>query len=434
MIKPLSFITYSMISLKNIRENKEVIYEQLKSKNFEIEKIDELLELDKQWREGVVEVEKLKELRNSASKKISIYKKERKPADDIIKEMQDVSSKIKEIDIKNIDLKIKIDTLLLDFPNTPHKSVPVGVDESSNKVVRTWGEKPSFDFDVQSHVDIAETLGLLNFKAGSKISGSGFPVYVNLGAKLERSLINFMLDTHTENEYTEMFPPFLVSADSMQTTGQLPKFIDDMYEIAKDELFCIPTAEVPVTNYYRSEELNESELPIKFAAYSACFRREAGSYGKDTRGLLRLHQFNKVELVKFAHPDNSYNELESLLEDAEKVLQLLGLHYRVIELCTGDLSFSAAKCYDIEVWSPYEDKYLEVSSCSNFEAFQAYRGSMRFRSSKTGKMEFIHTLNGSGLATPRLMVALIENYQQKDGTISIPKALHKYMNISSICN
>ena len=421
-----------MISLKNIRENRELISKQLESKNFEIIKIDEVLDLDKKWREGVSEVEKLKEQRNSASKKISIYKKEKKPADSIIEEMQAVSSKIKEIDIKNIDLKTKIDALLLDFPNTPHKSVPPGVDESSNKVVRIWGEKPSFDFDIQSHVDLAEDLGLLNFKAGSKISGSGFPVYLNLGAKLERSLINFMLDIHTTNGYTEMFPPFLVSPDSMQTTGQIPKFVDDMYEVTKDELFCIPTAEVPVTNYYRSEELDESDLPIKFAAYSACFRREAGSYGKDTKGLLRLHQFNKVELVKFSNPDSSYDELESLLEDAEKVLQLLGLHYRVIELCTGDLSFSSAKCYDIEVWAPYENKYLEVSSCSNFEAFQAYRGSMRFRSSKSGKMEYLHTLNGSGVATPRLMVALIENYQQKDGTISIPKALQKYMNISSI--
>ena len=241
-----------------------------------------------------------------------------------------------------------------------------------------------------------------------------------------------MLDMHADNGYDEMFPPFLVNYDSMQTTGQIPKFIDDMYQIPKDELFCIPTAEVPLTNYYRSEQLDESKLPVKFAAYSACFRREAGSYGKDTRGLLRLHQFNKVELVKFVHPDNSYNELESLLEDSEKVLQSLGLHYRVIELCTGDLSFSAAKCYDIEVWSPYENKYLEVSSCSNFESFQANRGSIRFRSSKTGKMEFVHTLNGSGVATPRLLVALIENYQQKNGTIKIPKALQGYMNISAI--
>jgi len=421
-----------MISLKDIRENSEVISKQLKSKNFEIFKIDELLDLDRKWRWGVSEVEKLKETRNAASKKISIYKKDKKNADSIIEEMQTVSSEIKEIDIKNIDLKTKIDTLLLDFPNTPHDSVPIGADERSNKIIRSWGEKPSFDFEIQSHVDIADTLKLFNLAAGSKISGSGFPVYINLGAKLERSLINFMLDMHTANGYTEMFPPFLVTADSMQTTGQLPKFIDDMYEVSKDELYCIPTAEVPLTNYYRSEELNESELPIKFAAYSACFRREAGSYGKDTRGLLRLHQFNKVELVKFSNPDNSYDELESLVEDAEKVLQSLGLHYRVIELCTGDLSFSAAKCYDIEVWSPYENKYLEVSSCSNFEAFQSYRGSMRFRSSKSGKMEYIHTLNGSGVATPRLMVALIENYQQKDGTISIPKALQKYMEISSI--
>jgi len=432
MIKPLSFITYNMISLKNIRDNKDTISEKLKSKNFDITKIDKVLELDTSWREGVVQVEKLKEKRNSASKQISINKKENKPTDDIIKEMQNVSSEIKQIDVKNIEIKADIDSLLLDFPNIPSESVPIGLDESSNKVIRIWGEKPSFDFEIQSHIDIAESLDLLNFKAGSKISGSGFPVYIDRGAKLERSLINFMLDMHTSNGYREMFPPFLVSGESMQTTGQLPKFIDDMYNIPKDELFCIPTAEVPVTNYYRSDEIDESKLPIKFAAYSACFRREAGSYGKDTRGLLRLHQFNKVELVKFVHPDSSYDELELLVEDAEKVLQTLGLHYRVLELCTGDLSFSAAKCYDIEVWSPYENKYLEVSSCSNFEAFQSHRGSMRFRSSDTGKMEYVHTLNGSGVATPRLMVALIENYQQKDGTISIPSALQDYMNIPSI--
>ena len=419
-----------MISLKNIRENKETISEKLKSKNFDVTKIEKLLELDRSWREGVVQVEKLKEKRNSASKQISINKKENKATDEIIEQMQNVSSEIKEIDVKNIDIKAQIDNLLLDFPNIPSDSVPIGPDESCNKVIRTWGEKPSYDFEIQSHTEIAENLGLLNFKAGSRISGSGFPVYINNGAKLERSLINFMLDMHTANGYSEMFPPFLVSGKSMQTTGQLPKFIDDMYEIPKDELFCIPTAEVPVTNYYRSEEIDESILPIKFAAYSACFRREAGSYGKDTRGLLRLHQFNKVELVKFVHPETSYDELESLVMDAEKVLQALGLHYRVIELCTGDLSFSAAKCYDIEVWSPYENKYLEVSSCSNFEAFQSHRGSMRFRSSDTGKMEYIHTLNGSGVATPRLMVALIENYQQKDGTISIPSALQDYMKIS----
>tara|TARA_B100000212_G_scaffold128278_1_gene96215 strand:+ start:4993 stop:6297 length:1305 start_codon:yes stop_codon:yes gene_type:complete len=432
MIKQLSFITYNMITLKNIRENQDLISKKLKTKNFEVNKIEKLLNKDSDWREGLVLVEKLKEKRNSASKQISILKKENKPADDLISEMKNVSSKIKEIDSKNVELKIEIDNLLLDFPNIPHDSVPLGSDESSNKIIRTWGEKPKFEYEIKSHIEISEKLNLLDFKAGSKISGSGFPVYIKNGAKLERSLINFMLDMHVENGYDEMFPPFLVNSDSMQTTGQMPKFIDDMYQIPKDQLFCIPTAEVPVTNYYRSEQLDESELPVKFAAYSACFRREAGSYGKDTRGLLRLHQFNKVELVKFVHPDNSYNELESLLEDAEKVLQSLGLHYRVIELCTGDLSFSAAKCYDVEVWSPYENKYLEVSSCSNFESFQANRGSIRFRSSKTGKMEFVHTLNGSGVATPRLLVALIENYQQKDGTIKIPKALQRYMNISAI--
>ena len=432
MIKQLSFITYNMITLKNIRENQDLISKKLKTKNFEVNKIEKLLNKDSDWREGLVLVEKLKEKRNSASKQISIFKKENKPADDLISEMKNVSSKIKEIDSKNVELKMEIDNLLLDFPNIPHDSVPLGSDESSNKIIRTWGEKPKFEYEIKSHIEISEKLNLLDFKAGSKISGSGFPVYIKNGAKLERSLINFMLDMHVENGYDEMFPPFLVNSDSMQTTGQMPKFIDDMYQIPKDQLFCIPTAEVPVTNYYRSEQLDESELPVKFAAYSACFRREAGSYGKDTRGLLRLHQFNKVELVKFVHPDNSYNELESLLEDAEKVLQSLGLHYRVIELCTGDLSFSAAKCYDVEVWSPYENKYLEVSSCSNFESFQANRGSIRFRSSKTGKMEFVHTLNGSGVATPRLLVALIENYQQKDGTIKIPKALQRYMNISAI--
>ncbi len=421
-----------MISLKKIRENKDNISKSLETKNFDTAIIAEILSKDKDWRLGVAEVEKLKEQRNNASKQISINKKENKPVDDVINEMQKVSSEIKDIDAKNNEIKSNIDKLLLEIPNTPHESVPVGKDENNNVVIRSWGEKPQFDFEISGHVDIAEKLKLIDFKAGSKISGSGFPLYSGLGSKLERSLINFMLDYHTNNSYTEIFPPFLVSEDSMRTTGQLPKFIDDMYQLPKDDLFCIPTAEVPVTNIMRSEEANEDDLPIKLAAYSACFRREAGSYGKDTKGLLRLHQFNKVELVKFSHPSNSYDELESLLEDAEKILQILGLHYRVIELCTGDLSFSAAKCYDIEVWSPFEQKYLEVSSCSNFEDFQSTRGNMKFRSSETGKMEYIHTLNGSGLATPRLMVALIETYQQNDGTILLPEALQEYMKISVI--
>ena len=421
-----------MISLKIIRENKDKIYRSLQAKNYDTSQIDLILEKDIFWREGVSQVEKLKEERNNASRQVSVLKKKNEPVDSIIKKMQSVSSKIKSIDLENNKVKEEIDALILSIPNTPHKSVPLGKDENSNIIIREWGEKPHFNFSILDHVELAEKLNLLDFKKGSIISGTGFPVYTNLGAKLERSLINFMLDFHTNNGYDETFPPFLVNRQSMETTGQLPKFIDDMYQLPKDQLFCIPTAEVPVTNYYRNQTINEKILPIKLAAYSACFRREAGSYGKDTKGLLRLHQFNKVELVKFSHPLNSYDELELLLNDAEQILQNLGLHYRVIELCTGDLSFSAAKCYDIEVWSPCEEKYLEVSSCSNFESFQANRGNMRFRSSETGKMEFIHTLNGSGLATPRLMVALLETYQQKNGTILLPDSLKKYMNIDSI--
>ena len=417
-----------MITLKNIRENKSSLSDKLKLKNYDIDKINKISDKDLIWRKGVSEVEKLKEDRNIASKKISEYKRSGESADEIIKEMQKVSSKIKEIDSNNIKIKDEIDEMLLDVPNVPHQSVPIGEDESFNKVIREWGEKAKFDFTAQGHVEIAEHLKLIDFKAGSTMSGSGFPVYTNLGARLERALINFMLDHHTQNGYVEMLPPFLVTRDSMQTTGQLPKFMEDMYHMQKDDLFCIPTAEVPVTNFYQGQEIDEKLFPIKFAAYSACFRREAGSYGKDTRGLLRLHQFNKVELVKFTNPDSSYEELELLLNDAEKILKMLGLHYRVIELCTGDLSFSAAKCYDIEVWSPFEEKYLEVSSCSNFECFQSRRGSIRYRSSDTGKMVFPHTLNGSGLATPRLMVALMESCQQKDGSIKLPEPLHKYFD------
>ncbi len=422
------------ITLKNIRENKDSIVELLKLKFFDIAIIDKILDLDAQWRSYVSEVEKLKEKRNKSSKKISDLKRNGEQADDIIKEMQSVSDDIKTIDARALTTKKQIDILLLDIPNTPHISVPKGENENYNIIIREWGCKPEFAFGIKDHVQLGESLNIFNFKAGAKISGSGFPVYTNMGARLERTLINFMIDHHTKKGYVEMFPPFLVNSKSMQTTGQLPKFIDDMYNVPTDELFCIPTAEVPVTNYYRDQELKENDFPIKFAAYSACFRREAGSYGKDTKGLLRLHQFNKVELVKFCTPDSSYDELEQLVNDAEEILQLLGLHYRIIELCTGDLSFSAAKCYDIEVWSPSEDKYLEVSSCSNFEAFQANRGNMKFRSSISNKLEYLHTLNGSGLATPRLMVALLETYQQKNGTIILPKALQTYMGTDTIKN
>ena len=421
-----------MISLKNLRENKDDIVRKLSSKNFDTTTIDYILEKDALWRDGITKVEKLKEKRNSTSKQISILKRDQKNADDFIDEMKIVSDEIKSLDALNNSIKEKIDNIILSIPNVPNESVPLGQDESSNIVVKEWGVKPVFNFDIKGHVELAESLNLLDFKKGSLVSGSGFPVYLGLGAKLERSIINFMLDLHIKNGYIETFPPFMVNRESMETTGQIPKFHDDMYELPKDQLFSIPTAEVPITNYYRNQILDEDMFPIKFVGYSACFRREAGSYGKDTKGLLRLHQFNKVELVKFTHPSNSYEELDLLLGDAEKILQSLNLHYRVIELCSGDLSFSAAKCYDIEVWSPYEEKYLEVSSCSNFEDFQSYRGNMRFRSSEDGKMKYLHTLNGSGVATPRLMVAILESFQQQDGSILVPESLRKYIDMDCI--
>jgi seryl-tRNA synthetase len=318
------------------------------------------------------------------------------------------------------------------IPNIIHETVPDGLSESDNVLIKEWGAKPSFSFKPLSHMEICEKLNLVDFKRGSKISGSAFPLYIDKGAKLERSLINFMLELHTDNGYKEIFPPFLVSSQSPFTTGNLPKFKEDMYYIENDDLYCIPTAEVPVTNYYRDEIINEDKLTEKFVAYSACFRREAGSYGKDTKGLHRLHQFNKVELMKFSKPENSYDELESLLLDAESILQKLGLHYRVISLCSGDLSFSAAKCYDIEVWSPFEEKYLEVSSCSNFQSFQSQRGNIKYRRKKDNKSNFVHTLNGSGLATPRLMIALLETYQNKDSSVTIPDELFDYFKEKAI--
>ena len=341
--------------------------------------------------------------------------------------MKEISIEIKDLDKSLVSINESLNKQLLYIPNIIHDTVPVG-SVKDNVVIREWGEKPDFEFDIKDHKNLCELNSLIDFKRGANISGSGFPLYTDLGAKLERGLINFMLDVHSKNGYTELFPPFLVNANSPRTTGNLPKFIEDMYFVENDNLYCIPTAEVPVTNMHLNEILNEDELPKKYVAYSACFRREAGSYGKDTKGLLRLHQFNKVELVKFAKPENSYKELELLLNDAEKILQKLNLHYRVVSLASGDLSFSAAKCYDIEVWSPYEKKYLEVSSCSNFESFQANRGNIKFRNKSTNKLELLHTLNGSGLATPRLMVALLETFQDTDGKIKVPSILNKYIN------
>jgi len=415
-----------MIPLKYIRENREIVEKSLSAKRVDFD-LDVLLENDSKWRILLKNCEDLKSTRNSVSKEIAKLKSQGADCDDKILYMKEVSSKIKESDRELSDIEKRINNDLLYIPNIIHDSVPIGKTEEDNVVIREYGEKPTFDFEVKDHLKISEKLNLLDMPRGAKISGSGFPLYVGRGAKLERSLISFMLDQHTDNGYTELFPPFLSNQNTTQVTGQLPKFEEDMYYIDRDDLYCIPTAEVPITSYYKNETLLESELPKKFTAYSACFRREAGSYGKDTKGLLRLHQFNKVELVKFVSPKDSYSELELLLNDAEKILQLLNLHYRVVELNSSDLSFSAAKCYDIEVWSPAEEKYLEVSSCSNFEAFQAQRGNIRFRDNEN-KLQHVHTLNGSGVATPRLMVSILENYQDKNGFVAIPQVLQKYFN------
>ena len=421
-----------MHSIKFIRENKLLIQETLAKKKSDVD-LDSLLDIDFKRRTLIQEVETLKANRNSVNDKISLKKKEKEDCDSLIDDMKNLSVKIKALDNDLHEFDKLVSKELLHIPNIVHSTVPDGNSESDNVLVKEWGEKPSFDFEPLSHLELCESLKLVDFKRASKISGSAFPLYTNKGAKLERSLINYMLDLHIEKHaYKEIFPPFLVTSNSPLTTGNLPKFKEDMYHIENDDLYCIPTAEVPITNIYSNEVLNEDHLPRKFVAYSACFRREAGSYGKDTKGLHRLHQFNKVELVKFCNPENSYNELEELLLNAEKVLQNLNLHYRVISLCSGDLSFSAAKCYDIEVWSPFEKKYLEVSSCSNFESFQARRGNIKYRRKSDNKLDFVHTLNGSGLATPRLMIALLESYQNKNGLINIPEDLIKYFGTGII--
>ena len=414
-----------MHSIKFIRENKELIKNAILKKKCDID-LDGILGIDFKRRTLIQEVETLKAERNTINNKVSLRKKEKEDYSSLINEMKNISIKIKALDNDLNDFNNNLNQKLMYIPNIIHETVPDGLSENDNVVIKEWGSKPSFSFNPLSHMEICEKLNLVDFKRGSKISGSAFPLYIDKGAKLERSLINFMLESHINNGYKEIFPPFLVSSQSPFTTGNLPKFKEDMYYIENDDLYCIPTAEVPVTNFYANEVLNENDLPQKFVAYSACFRREAGSYGKDTKGLHRLHQFNKVELMKFSTPENSYNELESLLLDAESILQKLGLHYRVISLCSGDLSFSASKCYDIEVWSPFEKKYLEVSSCSNFQSFQSQRGNIKYRRKNDNKSDFVHTLNGSGLATPRLMIALLESYQDEDNSIKVPKKLFDY--------
>ena len=421
-----------MLTLKYIRNNLEMVQKSISRKQSDID-INQLLDLDAKRREYLKEVEELRAEKNSVSNTIAALKKTGKDATLKIDAMRFVAENIKKIEKELKRVEDSIQEQIYYVPNLVHTSVPDGKDETENILVKEWGSKPEFNFQIRDHIKIGEDLGLFDFQRAVNMAGASFPLYIGVGAQLERALINFMLDFHVEKHgYQELLPPFLANRQAMQNTGQLPKFEDDMYYIPEDQLFCIPTAEVPVTNLHQGEIIPESDLPLKYTAYTACFRREAGSYGQNTKGLSRLHQFNKVELVKLVHPKKSYEELELLVKDAESILQALGLHYRIIELCAGDLSFSAAKCYDLEVWSPADKKYLEVSSCSNYEDFQARRSVIHFRNKITGKADFIHTLNGSGVATPRLMIALLETYQQKDGSIELPPVLHPFVKKETI--
>ncbi len=416
-----------MLDINFIRNNPDKIKQAIANKHENSTSVDHILELDTKYRSVIHACEQLKSKRNEKSKEVSELKKKGQDASSIIEETKKIGDDIKSMEEKLKDLESQINNLLLRIPNIPSADSPVGKDENDNVLVRTWGHRKTFDFDPLPHWELGRILDILDLERSSKISGSGFILLKGLGSRLERALFSFMLDVHTQDHgYTELFPPFLVNRASMVGTGQLPKLEDDMYRTSVDDLFLVPTAEVPVTNIHRNEILSYKDLPIYYTAYTPCFRREAGSYGKDTRGIIRVHQFNKVELVKLVKPETSYNELESLLNNAEKILQLLGLEYRVAQLCTGDMSFAAAKCYDIEVWAPGLNKFLEVSSCSNFESFQARRINIRFRD-ENGKLQFPHTLNGSGLALPRTVIAILETYQQKDGSITIPDVLQSYM-------
>lgn len=416
-----------MLDIKFIRENADLVKKGSQLKNEKCD-IDNLLNLDSKRRQIIFEVEQLKKERNENSKKVADLKKEKKDASEIIERTKQISIEVKNLDEQLGTLQQEIKNEMDRIPNMPHSSTPEGKDSTDNVEVKSWGKIPEFDFEVLDHLALGERLDILDFKRGGKVTGSGFPVYKGVGARLERALINFMLDLHIqEHGYTEIFPPFLANRSSMYGTGQLPKLEEDMYFTDKDELFLIPTAEVPLTNLHRDEILTADKIPLKYVAYSACFRREAGSYGKETRGFLRVHQFNKVELVNFTLPEDSYDAHERILREATKILELLEIPYRVLALSTGDLSFAAAKCYDIETWSPAENKWLEASSVSNFEDFQARRANIRFKRDREKSPEFVHTLNGSGLATSRLMVSLIESNQTDEGTVVIPKVLQPYL-------
>nr|WP_220185913.1 serine--tRNA ligase [Paenactinomyces guangxiensis] len=416
------------MDLKLLRNQLDEVREKLKYRNEDISGLDSFAEYDRRRRELIQQTEQLKNQRNIVSREIAAKKKAKEDAEAQILEMRRVGDEIKRLDEELRELDEKIDQLLLALPNIPHESVPAGLTEEDNVPVRHWGEVPQPSFELKPHWELAAELDLLDFERASKVTGSRFVFYKGLGARLERALMNFMLDLHTgQHGYTEMIPPYVVNRQSLTGTGQFPKFTEDVFPVAETDYFLIPTAEVPVTNYHSGEILANEELPKYYAAFSANFRSEAGSAGRDTRGLIRLHQFNKVELVKLVRPEDSYDELEQLVANAEKVLQLLELPYRVVLMCTGDLGFTAAKKYDLEVWMPSNHTYREISSCSNFEDFQARRAQIRFRRDPKAKPEFVHTLNGSGLAIGRTVAAIIENHQQEDGSIRIPEALQPYM-------
>ncbi|MFA5115543.1 MAG: serine--tRNA ligase [Candidatus Omnitrophota bacterium] len=416
-----------MLDIKFIRENQILVEKSLLERNLKLD-LGSLLRLDDARRRALGELEDLRFQKNKANDEISALLKNKKDAKEKISSMKDIAKRIDKLEDELRVFDAQLDKLILTIPNIPHASIPRGA-PSANKVVRSWGEKPKFNFKPFTHIEISQKLDIIDFQRAAKLTTSNFILYKGWGARLERALINFMLDLHTSKHgYTEVFPPFLVNRASMTGTGQLPKLEEDMYRLKDDDLFLIPTAEVPVTNIFRDEILDEKDLPVYYTAYTACFRREAGSYGKDTKGLVRVHQFDKVEMVKFAHPDTSYDELEKLVGNAESVLQLLGLPYRVVMLATQDLSFAASKCYDLEVYASGMDKWLEVSSCSNFEAFQARRANIKFRRKDTQKVDFVHTLNGSGVALARTVVAILENYQDKDGSVVIPLPLRPYLD------
>lgn len=416
-----------MLDLNFIRENKDKVRKHLKIRASKLD-FDGFLAIDEDRRRLLQEVEALKAEKNKANDKITQAIKEKKDAKEIISSMKAVSQKIDELDKKVGEIIEKQQSILMLIPNIPHNSVKIGVDSTQNTEVKHWGEPKKFEFKPKEHMEIGQTLGILNMEWGAKISGSGFSVFTDRGARLIRALLNFMLDVHTsQHGYKEFWPPSLVNRQTMTGTGQLPKFEEDLYRLKDDDLFLIPTAEVPVTNFLRDELLKEEELPLKYTAYTPCFRREAGSYGKDTKGLVRVHQFDKVELVKFTKPEESYAEHEKLLNDATKIVELLGIPYRVMQLCSGDMGFSAAKCYDIEAWAPGLNRWLEISSVSNFEDFQARRANIRFKRKGGNKSEFVHTLNGSGLALPRVFIAILENFQNADGSVVIPEVLRPYM-------